>query len=373
MNKLNKYKNKVEIEKRASAVAAGKKKLFKIYGSRLITAVARVYPCSDDLSNSSVASLINIIKETRGAKKKVNGTSDKRKIAQILKMQATENIGYDYINPVKNNEGLELKETYLEQKRRQLLAKHKKSFYDIANPIFDAYPAGSRGQIFYKFNETSNFEEWGGDSSSELNWENKFNSSGWAPRDWYFSFVVETKWYKKIYCNGLFELDGMLTIAADNLMSDFDGVEIYRASWLRRGRGKNVVNHTGFIAVTRDESGEVESAYHGQTYKKTIAGLQRKVRNANRPLQIKSVNLSIDDFIAKFQKFDFLVTLDDAYDSGSCKSGVEAWVQSCDLNFEKGYAHIREVLDAFKIHPLPEVRFAVVRAFYRRHKRANAA
>lgn len=369
MNKLNKMKRKAEIKERAAEIAGSKKRLVKMFGARLIKAVTNKYPTKASIRDTYKQNVVYLVTNTKGIKKKINGTASKTKIAEMLIEKAKEEIGYNFFNRTEVETVCVKAKSYLNQKREQLHQIHKSAFLSEATPIFDIYAAG-HGDLYVSFTKTDNASIHGGESESKLDWDNKYG--GWAAKDWSFYFAVQKDWYNKIYKQNFFELDGMLTMAAEKLISDFKNIDVYYATWIRRGRGKSIHTERGFIAAFTHDGQRY--TYHAGTYRKAVLGVQRKVKAAEHDAEADKVSgLTIAEFIKKYSGKDYSVTLNDAYSTGSCKPGVQAWVEASGLDFEKGSAHINEILEAFKVRPLPEVRYAVVKAFYRSKKAVKKA
>jgi hypothetical protein len=73
-----------------------------------------------------------------------------------------------------------------------------------------------------------------------------------------------------VHARGLDVIDGLLTTHAE-LIEIVDGVEVFRASWIRQGRGLSIHSESGFISRSQNLT------FHGSTVKSVISGIRRKL------------------------------------------------------------------------------------------------
>jgi hypothetical protein len=98
----------------------------------------------------------------------------------------------------------------------------------------------------------------------------------WSGTDLDRCVNVMPGWRAKVLGRGLAVLDGLLTTHAAPAVRYLDGIEVYRASWVRQGRGYDLVAESGLIAFHRGSG----TAYHlrGDDTVKAVSGLKRKMK-----------------------------------------------------------------------------------------------
>jgi hypothetical protein len=118
----------------------------------------------------------------------------------------------------------------------------------------------------------------------------------------------------------------------------------------------------GFIALLGKEH------FHADSVKAAISGIQRKVKAAGLPSRtvLGAYELSVEEFIKRYQGRDIWVSVADAQESGSCDFGIRSWCEAVGLDYESGEARLAMVLEGFRQRPQEEVRRAILYAV-RRH------
>jgi hypothetical protein len=180
---------------------------------------------------------------------------------------------------------------------------------------------------------------------------------GWLAREDHHHICVPRDWRTRVLARGLADLGGLMTLDAHRLDSASD-VELYAATWAAQGRGYAVNIHQGYIARSSHEH------FHADTPGAAFAGLRRRVSANANPRRSEP---SAADFVQRYRGVDAIVTLNDAYQSGSCDYGVRSWCAAVGLDYDQGEATLAEVLDGFVKRPQVEVRRAVLHAL-RRHR-----
>lgn len=113
--------------------------------------------------------------------------------------------------------------------------------------------------------------------------------------------TVDPDWDKQVYDRDLEFLGGMLTMNAKpahkghhrkalELAARYD-IDLFEATWMRKGRGFQVITESGFIAVKRTSLGVIPStAYHSESAMAGVEGSHRKFQNIDHlPLEIRDV------------------------------------------------------------------------------------
>lgn len=121
---------------------------------------------------------------------------------------------------------------------------------------------------------------------------------------------------------GLAVVDGMLTLDVVYQSHSRYGThflserptEIYKATWVRQGRGTSLVKETGFIATVDG------LAAHGATAK---AAIKRADARATDPKYVQA-RVLIDKCL-KVLSPNRMVTLEDSVSAGNCPSGTKDW------------------------------------------------
>ena len=157
-------------------------------------------------------------------------------------------------------------------------------------------------------------------------------------------------------------VDGLMTLSAQTIPSDRPGISLFKAIWIEQGAGYHLKLVEGVIAST----GEI--FYHGKNSQTALRGLIKKLEVIAADQKCKEASrLSSQSFIDRFINQPFYVSIGDARDSGSCKSGIESWCALVGIDIRRQQVPVKELLIAYASHPRQEVRAAVIYAA-RRHQ-----
>jgi hypothetical protein len=154
------------------------------------------------------------------------------------------------------------------------------------------------------------------------------------------SATIQTGWGRKVYDAGLSELDGLVTLSAELRRTEGE-ISIYRAYWVRQGRGYDLVAEGGYIATMVDSDGRRHSYHSTVSEAGALVGLRRKrkplaereavatktaeTRQANRERKIAAL-------ISRISRWDFagiehvVVTRHDSIQAGNCVPGTDAFI-----------------------------------------------
>lgn len=213
------------------------------------------------------------------------------------------------------------------------------------------------------------FKLWFVDSSAEVGYKVDIDSNrdtyrgrfkGWNATEDHHRIRVPSDWAARVLAHGLADLDGMMTLDAHRLMSP-EGIQLYAATWAAQSRGYMVTTERGFIAVSGGLS------FHADTAERALSGIRRKVMAAGRPARerVSPLDIDIETFVQRYQRYDVTVDLDDARESGSCEYGIRSWCEAVGLDFNEGKAPLSAILEGFQARPQVEVRRAVLHAIRR--------
>ena len=191
---------------------------------------------------------------------------------------------------------------------------------------------------------------------TDMNWTTYAGRfKDWSAKEDHHRICVPQDWRVRVQRRGLAVLGGMMTLDVHPLVSSGD-VQLFAATWARQGRGYNVLVDRGFIAKLKDEF------FHGKTVEEAVAGVLRKDKAASR---FDAYRATVDAFIERFGGMQTIVSVHDAFESGSCEYGVRSWCAAVGLEFQDGEAPLQAVLRGFQLRPQVEVRRAVLHAIRR--------
>ena len=185
---------------------------------------------------------------------------------------------------------------------------------------------------------------------------------GWSAKEDHHVITVPRDWRLRVARKGLATLGAMMTLDAHPLISDGD-VQLYAATWARQGRGFEVKVDRGYIAMLGREH------FHADTAQAASKGVQRKVKAAGAPARqvVSAYALTVDAFVKRYAGRNLNVSVSDAEESGACDFGIRSWCEFVGLDYDKGDAHLEQVLQGFQARPQEEVRRAILYAV-RRHR-----
>lgn len=191
---------------------------------------------------------------------------------------------------------------------------------------------------------------------------------GWyrgSMRDWrkygsIHTYYVPLKWCTRVYSKGLSILDSMPTLDAQ-VEETRNNVTVYKAIWVRQGRGTQLCTEQGWIAT----DGELH--YHStKSSRAARSGLSRKrtyqakpslrEQASERMLQRWAVKRAqtqrrIEKLVKQMQKGDLAefsdidVTVDDSHKAGNCESGTTDFICRIFGDYRE-QASIGEIVEA---------------------------
>jgi len=188
---------------------------------------------------------------------------------------------------------------------------------------------------------------------------------GWAATVTDTTITVPVDWRVRVQRAGLATVDGLMSLDAARIEGAPEGVELYAATWLVQGRGYSVTAERGYIARQGD------TAYHGATPEKALAGLRRKIAGAAWEATLATADLS--GLIGRIPDADLnsmAVRVSDARAIGACEYGIRSWCHATGLPYESGEASLRQVWAAYTIQPRTEARAAILHALRRQRRLA---
>ena len=199
--------------------------------------------------------------------------------------------------------------------------------------------------------------------SEYLDWNYYSKSTKYPKKLVSNTFFVARNYKQTVIKEGIAIVDGLMTLNAKKMVCKAD-CDLYQADWLEQGRGYDIHTVSGFIA----KSGPV--AYHADTAKKAVAGLQRKLKAKGLVIKfehgLKSpiVKALVDQYA------DRKITKADAKKAGACVSGTRSWCSKIGVDYDsQDSMTVREVYEAWVEVPAPEVKAIMIAAF----KRMNIA
>lgn len=123
------------------------------------------------------------------------------------------------------------------------------------------------------------------------------------------SFFVQHNYITSVVKRKLAVIDGIFNTHIEKIKT-IQNMEIYRATWLKKGQGYNFTKQSGYIAKAGDQ------AYHGKTERSAIQGLKNKIIKQ----KIKTIKFNLSNYL------DVLVNFNDSLMAGNCKAGTENWI-----------------------------------------------
>lgn len=133
---------------------------------------------------------------------------------------------------------------------------------------------GAPGGTSFKVTLTDDPSEVGYRIEVRPNWVTYLGAvKGWRANEDHHFITVPTDWRTRVLKRGLANVDGFLTLNAQQMAAP-QGLELFRATWAERARGYAVNVRRGFIA----RNGEV--AFHADTIQGALDGVRRKAEFA---------------------------------------------------------------------------------------------
>ena len=192
----------------------------------------------------------------------------------------------------------------------------------------------------------------------------KGSFKGWAAKITDIHLTIPERWRSRVLHKRLASVDGLMTLDAQALEGAPQGVDLFAATWLVQKRGYEVEAVKGFIARAGD------TAYHGDSLKKALQGLRRKLKAVEWQAKIRCAKL--DQVIARLgdHASDLIVRVEDARRMGACEYGIQSWCHATGLPYEAGEAPLDKVYQAYQARPQSEARAAMLAAIRRQRPQA---
>lgn len=215
---------------------------------------------------------------------------------------------------------------------------------------------------------TRNPAEVGIKQTESLDWDYYSKATKYPKKVVDTELTVPAAWWLRVRAHGLEVVDDMLTLDAQRAEGAPADVDLFAAVWLTQGRGYEITAWRGYIARERTTG----ISYHGADPAAALRGLNRKLgaARATGKLQDLLAKHGIDGVVARAPHLT--VSLSDARATGACEYGIRSWCHRAGLPYEAGSASLSDVYAAYRAHPLPEARAAILHAL-RRQKRAVLA
>lgn len=164
----------------------------------------------------------------------------------------------------------------------------------------------------------------------------------YSRRCWYrktdvdYTICVSLDWILSVQSRGLEKIDGLYTLSAAPLLCATSGVELYSATWLRTGRGTELVTESGVIARhpasgTTYHAGSALEAERGMKRKLTAQAIPQRVRDERRAQQVERKRAQLEKLAHQIARQDLseighvTVTLSDSHRAGNCAPGTIAF------------------------------------------------
>ena len=142
-------------------------------------------------------------------------------------------------------------------------------------------------------------------------------------------------------------IDGMITLSLKKVKSGIPGVIVYKAEWLKKGRGISAEFVKGYIAEYKG------FFFHTNTKKdaeiKVVAKRKRAITNKRKARILARIR--------KHQLEKIFVTRQDSIDAGNCAPGTDNWINRHNLQdresislkelleIQPGNSYVRSVVD----------------------------
>jgi hypothetical protein len=180
-------------------------------------------------------------------------------------------------------------------------------------------------------------------------WRSGRGGFGWVTTDTAIVLSVPERWGPDVQGRGLDATAGLMTLSAEpcEWVPDTDGgsISIYRATWLRQGRGYALVTEHGLIAIHRPSRTTYHQSGDSRDAGRAIRALRRKIaaqgvapderrertarRDAARAERRARELAALVERVARWDLTgisDVVVTRDDSLSAGNCAPGTDAWI-----------------------------------------------
>jgi len=232
--------------------------------------------------------------------------------------------------------------------------------YDVENIVENEIGLSSADSVTCYVNDDINGEV-SGETLNLKDWDYYAKSYSFPKIQHHIRVTVNPNWDRVVQSKGLEFLGGMLTLDAKPAhrgryrkaleVADKYGIELYEATWLRKGRGYQVETRTGFIAVKRTKLGIIaHTAYHSDSAMAAVNGAHRKFQNID--------DLPLD---ARDVPSDAVATWADTEAVGACHDGVVSWCNTVGIDYTKGSVPLIDVVRGYYKRPAPEARAIILR------------
>jgi hypothetical protein len=180
-------------------------------------------------------------------------------------------------------------------------------------------------------------------------WRSGRGGFGWVTTDTTIVLTVPERWGPNVQDRGLDTTAGLLTLSAEpcEWVPDTSGgsISVFRATWLRQGRGYALVTERGLLALHRPSGVTYHQAGDTRDVNRAIRALRRKLtsqgvtpderreqtarRNAARAERRARELSALVDRVARWDLAgisEVVVTRDDSLGAGNCAPGTDAWI-----------------------------------------------
>jgi hypothetical protein len=180
-------------------------------------------------------------------------------------------------------------------------------------------------------------------------WRSGRGGFGWVTTDTTIVLTIPRHWGPDVQDRGLDTTAGLLTLSAESCewVPDESGgsISVFRATWLRQGRGYALVTERGLLALHRPSGVTYHQAGDTRDVNRAIRALRRKLtsqgvapderreqtarRNAARAERRARELAALVDRVARWELTgisEVVVTRDDSLSVGNCVPGTDAWI-----------------------------------------------
>lgn len=204
-------------------------------------------------------------------------------------------------------------------------------------------PTNGHFRVYFGKTPKTDFDE-------DVDWDvYRGRFKGWKCVLKYPEVFVKPNWLNRIADAGIAVLDGMLTLDARRLprRDTQCGETVYKASWVRQGRGLKIEAEHGYIATCGGY------AYHSrQNPTHALEGLRNKMEHSQADRDAHSAA----DLFARASRVsgDVRVSVEDAEAVGSCRPGIEGWCERVGIDINAGSVTLRRFMRGLAIAPRRE-------------------
>ncbi len=247
------------------------------------------------------------------------------------------------------------------RKRQEAAAKREAKIQEATKEAFrSSYKAASFRTAAQGSTWTIRFGEPRIVSDTDEGWID-YKRHGWRKgiKSQTITVTIPLRWDQRVGARDLGIVDGLLTLDAEPVQGAPEGVELYRATWARQGRGLTIDRESGFIARTQPggvavyvsldaphESGTYWVTYHAATAKAAVSGLKRKLTAQGVPQEVRDAKrqaaavaraakqaAGLARLVDRMRKWDFaeiqhvVVERRDSIAAGNCVPGTDEFIE----------------------------------------------